>query len=264
MSGGHHGDRFPDRIHPALQAIFVNVGKTLGKIAFHVGGIQSHEGGTRAFHLPVNGPGDHVAGSQIRERMVFFKKGFSLGVDQFHALPANRLGDQKTVTVRRMQGGWMKLHEFQVHRGEPGPGGHGHPVTRGDGWVGGVEVGLPRSTGCQQNHGRGHRDDAVPVGIEEVNAQHPVVIALDLDSKLTGFPGGDQINGKVMLEEGDSLLGDVGKQGILDRLAGDVLDVEHAPFAVPTLLAEGNASVIEAGKGNPHFGKVLNPGGSVP
>ena len=120
MSGGHHGDRFPDRIHPALSN-FRKRGKTLGKIAFHVG-VSSRTRGTRAFHLPVNGPGDHIAGSQIRQRMVFLRKGFPLASIS-SALPANRLGDQKTVTVRRMQGCWMKLHEFRLYDrpGRPWP-----------------------------------------------------------------------------------------------------------------------------------------------
>ena len=72
----------------------------------------------------------------------------------------------------------------------------------------------------------------------------------NLDPKLTGLGGRDQVDGEEMLEQVHPLLGDIGEEGVFNRLSGNVLDVEHASLTVTALLAKRRTTVLKAGEGN--------------
>ena len=124
-----------------------------------------------------------------------------------------------------MKGGGMKLHKFQIHRRKTGTGSHGNPVSRGNGWVGGVEVCLTGPSSGKQNNGSRYRDYPVPVGIEKIHPENTIIITFHFDPKFTSFLGSDQIDGEIVLEESNPLFGNVGKQCFLNCFSGDILNM---------------------------------------
>ena len=61
-----------------------------------------------------------------------------------------------------------------------------------------------------------------------------------------------------MLKQIDTLLSNIGQQGLLNGLARDILDMQHPSLAMPTLLAQRNSSITKTGKFHPHTDQVLN------
>ncbi len=125
-------------------------------------------------HLPEDGLGHHVPGSQLGQFVLAHHEPLAVAVHQVGTGTPQRLGDQRLLvslrarhrrlpaTQRRdMQGGRMELHELEI--GDPGSGAQRerHTVPCGHRRVGGGAVDLAHPAGGQ-HHGPGqHRADAV-------------------------------------------------------------------------------------------------------
>ncbi len=90
---------------------------------------------------------------------------------QHAALAAHGFADEKRFGLGVIQAGGMKLDEFHVGDGRPGPVGHGHAVAGRDVRIGRVKIYLAAAARGQHDTARGEGFDHAAVLVQHVGAQ---------------------------------------------------------------------------------------------
>ena len=119
---------------------------------------------------------------------------------QDRALAAHRFADQKGLRFRMIKAGRMELDELHVRDGSSGSIRHGHTVPCGDVRIRRIQINLAASA-CRQQNVRGRkRMNLCALFVQDIGAQTAV---LSFGPELMG---GDQVDGKPVLENLDVLL----------------------------------------------------------
>ena len=206
-----HRQQVGGRVDAELTAARDDRGKALlEEVAAEVAGVEEDVIGARLGHPAQDGAGDDIARREVGELVLALHETDAVLVDEEGPLAADRLGDQRLLTVGALaepEHGRVELDELQVRDPRPRPQRGCHPVTGGDGGVGRRGVDLAQPTAGQHHGPRMRGPDAVdlaltedvegdpadpPVGIRQEVDDHRVLHDLDARVVLHRSESGDE------------------------------------------------------------------------
>ena len=228
-----HRDRGAGGVEPQIPATPKDRGElALQPFAPHGSQVEPEVGLLLLPHALHQGTAHRVPRGQISPLEVAHGA-VAVAVQQPRPLAAHGFRNEEVGGPRQHQGRGVKLHEFQVADGGPGPPGHGDAIAAGLGGVGGVGKQVAAAPGGQH-----HRPGRQP-------AQGAVVQHLQAAAAASSHP---QLQGQGPLQpQQPGPLQHTPLQGIHQGAAGAVLGVQHAPVAVGRLQggAQGLALAVE-------------------
>ena len=199
MRGGHHGHGLGGEVEARLAAGLVDVRETFRQVALgDLRGVEQHVRHAILLHHGIDRAGDDVTGREVAERMEVLHERPQGEVAQDRAFAAHGFGDQGAAAIRRLQGRRMELHHLHVADFGARAIGHRDAVAGGDVGVGRELVDLAGSARRQHHRRGGEGFDPACLGVQYVQAEHPVFVGPDRAETQLGPR--DQIDREVMLQ----------------------------------------------------------------
>jgi hypothetical protein len=236
----HHRDRIFRDVDPELQAAAMDGREVLDhEVGRSMRDVEVDAFGAEPLHLMVDGACHDVTRRKLGPRIEPRHEALTTGEQQSCTFAAQRFGDQEGTGLRVVETGRVKLHELHVRDPTPGAPGHGDAVASGHIRVAGIEVDLVRASGRQD-------DEACEIGLDLSGAEiQDVGAETAMVSFVVKVLRGDEVDGDVLLEQGDVRLGPhLCLEGRGDRLSGRISGMDHASMGVSAFAGE----VIAAGR----------------
>ncbi len=148
MGRRSYRNRFFSDIYPVVQAKAVDGREaTLYRCGGQMRNVQVYPAVRAAVHLRRYGPGNHIPGCQVGQRMVVGHKGPAGVIPQHCPLPSHRFGEQKGGRPFDPQGGGVKLVELHIHDRGTGHIPQGNAIAGGHFRISRIFERLPGATG---------------------------------------------------------------------------------------------------------------------
>ena len=207
----------------------------LEELLAQVTGVEEDVVLARLLHPVDDGPGDHVARREVRERVTSLHEPHAVAVDQEGALAAHGLGDERLLAARprtEPQHGGVELHELDVGHHRAGPQRRRHAVAGRDRRVGGRRVDLPEAAGGQHDRTGHGGADAVHLALADDVQRHAADAGLVVLQQVHDERVLDHLDAGVVLDAVQR-----GDEGAGDLLAGGVPAGVGDPVPVVAALA---------------------------
>jgi len=240
VCAGSDGDEVFGDVDVEASAQFVDEGETVGELFFvEVSDIEVNVGGGGFEHLREDGTADDVAWCQFGVVVVVGHKAVVVNVEQLCAFASDSFGDQCAGGAGDVEGGGVKLDEFEVLKDGSCAVCHSQSVCGSDGGIGGFSIKHSCAAGGED-------------GVCSPDDLYFAAVATD-DSEAVAVLVGEQIDAVEVFE--DFYIGDL--FDFFDECFGDdsscfvAVCVCDARMAVTAFEGGGDASVVQVEVGSP-------------
>ena len=146
----------------------------------------------------------------------------------------------------------MELDKLHIADFDARPVRHRNSISSGNSRVRRVLVHLTNATRRQQHRGGLKGLHHFGMGIEHIEPEHTIALALKAITTPAEFVLGQELDRKVMLKRINAwTLSDRMQQGLLDGFACDILHVQNATLRVPALFTKRDTTIIQLSKFHP-------------
>ncbi len=152
----------------------------------------------------------------------------------------------------------MKLNKLHVHHRYACSISHGYAITSGNAWIGGILVNSSDSPSRQDQSLRAKGFHLTAFNVQGVEPEKPILLTGNIQASASQFRGGDQVDYEEMLQHGHALLGNTIQESLLDRFAGNVLNVQYPSLRMTTFLSERTTPILQTRKINAKLNEFLN------
>jgi hypothetical protein len=242
VRGRHHGQRLACHIETEFQAAGVDGGEVLPhEVLALVRDVEIDAVDAEPLHLVVDGAGDDVPRREFCLRVEAVHEALAVREPQDAPLTAHGLGDEKALGARVIEAGGVELVELEIGHAASGAPGHGDAIARRGVGVGGVEIGLARTSRSQ--HHEACREEI-----------HRALLDIQHIGPAAATLARDQVDGDVAFEDLDVRMTlRLFDQRVRNRASGRIGRVDDAAMAVAAF--HGQVEVLVA-IGRDEFGEA--------